>query len=180
MTIPDPRTITEPLRRTLDRLLLKWLAIYVLAASAVIGPALCSIDKGAEDLVHAVLPVFLLGFIGFHLLHRRPHVREDGWRRAFEADAGDARVAIGVALAATLGVLAALVAIFCPHGQPMALGVALGIWLPIMGPLYSVAIWLAVDCSVRQLGESADAADRELRLYWRRVSQRGGDPVHRA
>ena len=180
MTIPDPRTINAPLRRTLDRLLLKWLGTYVLAASAVIGPVLCDIDNGGEDLVHAALPFFLLGFIAFHLGHRRPHVREDGWRKAFEADAGNARFAVGVAAAATLGVLAALVAIFCPHGDPMELGVALGVWLPIMAPLYAIAIWLAVDCSIRQLGESADAADLALRAYWQRVSQHGGEPARRS
>ena len=174
MTLPDPRrALAEPLRRTLDALVLRWLSIYLLAASVVIGPALCDLDPPLQDLTHAVLPVFLVGFIVFHLLHRRTH-RPDGWRRAFEEDPSNARFALTVALAAGVGVLAALIAIFCPHGDPMTLTVALGIWLPIMGPLYGVAFWLGVDCSLTQLGRSADDADRAFRSYWRRVSQSAG------
>jgi hypothetical protein len=179
MTLPDPRRMmSAPFRRTLDALLLRWVSIYVLAASVVVGPVLCDFNSQAEDLVHIILPFFLAGFIVFHLFHRRTHVRGDGWQRAFDADPASARFALMVATTAAVGVLAALGAIICPHGEPMALEVALGIWLPIVGPLYACAVWLGVDCSLRQLERSADAADSEFRNYWRRVAERAPTGAH--
>lgn len=179
MSVLDPRRqVSEPLRRALDALALRWLGIYVLAASVVVCPFLCGVGLHVETLAHACLPIFLLGFIVMHLHWRRaPVPRDDGWRRAFEADPGTARLTILVGGAAMAGVGAALLAIFCPLGEPMALTVALGIWFPILAPLYGTAIWLAIECSMRRLGREANSADRRFRQYWHDIA--GGAP-HRS
>jgi hypothetical protein len=165
--------MAEPFRRALDALVLRWVGIYVVAASVVVCPFLCSVGVHEEHLIHACLPVFLAGIIAVHLIWRRPASRQDGWRRAFEEDPRDAGITVLVGGAATAGVAAALIAIFCPLGEPMALAVALGIWFPILAPLYAGAIWVSIDSSIRRLGSSADAADRSVRDYWRHVADHG-------
>jgi len=173
MSVEDPRRVLrEPFRAALDALVLRWAGVCVLAASVVICPALCGAGVHVEHLFHACLPIFLLGFIAVHVIWRHPAPRPDGWQRAFEADPSDARMTILVGGVAMAGVAAALVAIFCPMGEPMALAVALGIWLPILAPLYFGAIWVSIDCSIRRLGSSADASDRRFRDYWRDIAIR--------
>lgn len=172
VSIDDPRrAMAEPYRRALDALVLRWVGIYALAASVVVCPFLCSVGVHEEHLIHACLPVFLAGFIAVHLLWRRPASRRDGWRRAFEQDPRDARIAILVGGAAIAGVALALTAIFCPLGDEMSLAVSLGIWFPILAPLYAGAIWVSIDCSVRRLGSSADNADHTFRDYWRHLAE---------
>jgi hypothetical protein len=174
VSVDDPRReMAEPFRRALDALVLRWVGIYLLAASVVVCPFLCGAGIHEEHLIHACLPVFLVGFIAVHLIWRRPAPRHDGWQRAFEEDPRDARLAVGVGLAAIAGLTLALVAIFCPLGDQMALAVALGIWLPILAPLYAGAIWVSIDCSIRRLGSSADSADSSFRDYWRHVAEHG-------
>lgn len=171
MVLLDPRRqVVEPFRRALNAILLRWIGIYVLAASVVVCPALCGFGVPAEDVVHACLPLFLVGFIAVHLVHRQRAARRDGWRRAFEADAASARLVVLVGGATMAGVAAALLAIFCPLGEPMAAFEALGIWFPLLAPLYAGAIWISIDCSVRRLANSADASDRRLRRYWHDVA----------
>lgn len=173
MALEDPRReVVEPLRRALDAIVLRWLGVYVLAATCVVCPFLCGWGLAVEDVVHACLPIFLVGFIGVHLLWRRPTLRHDGWRRAFEAEPGAARLALAVGGVAMAGVLFAMVAIYCPLGERTALAEALGIWFPILAPLYAGAIWVAIDCSVCRLGRSADASDRRFRSYWKHLSAR--------
>ena len=95
MWIPDPRRqIAEPLRGALDALVLRWMGVYVLAASVVVCPSFCSVGIHGEDLIHACLPLFLVGFIAVHLIWRHSQSRSDGWRRAFEEDPADARLTI--------------------------------------------------------------------------------------
>ncbi len=174
MWIPDPRRqIAEPFRGALDALVLRWMGVYVLAASVVVCPSFCSVGIHVEHLIHACLPLFLVGFIAVHLIWRHSQPRSDGWRRAFEEDPGDARLTILVGGAAMAGVAAALIAIFCPLGEPMAVAVALGVWFPIMAPLYAGAIWVSIDCSIRRLGRSADTSDHRFRDYWRHVAEHG-------
>lgn len=166
------RRVSEPIRRALDAIILRWLAVYVVAASAAACPVLCAFDERLMPLCRAALPVFLVGFIGVHLVHRRRARRSDGWRRAFEADPGNARMAIIVGACGLAGVALSLASLFCPYESFVhALGI-IGIWVPIFAPLYAVAVWVAVDCAGRRLARSADDADRSFRDYWRGVARR--------
>ncbi len=172
MAMEDPRRrIAQPFQAALDALVLRWVGVYLLAASVVVCPALCEAGIPARHVIHACLPLFLLGFIGVHLLWRHPAPRGDGWRRAFEAAPRSARMTILVGGLAMAGVAGAFLTIFCPLGEPMALGEALGIWLPIFAPLYVGAVWVSVDCSIRRLGCSADAAEQQFRQYWHDVAE---------
>ncbi len=162
--------IEEPLRRALDAILLRWLGLYVLAGSSAALPLLCQVDHEHMALWRAALPVFLVGFIAVHLLHRRRAARDDGWERAVRADPGSARLTFGVGLAGLFAVALSLVAIFCPYESPLEAIALLGLWTPILVPLYALSAWVAVDCARRRLAASADEADRRLREYWRGVA----------
>jgi hypothetical protein len=168
--IESQRRIDEPLRRALDAILLRWLGLYVLAGSSAALPLLCQVDHEHMALWRAVLPLFLLGFIAVHLVHRHRAPREDGWDRAAHADPGSARLTLGVGLAGLFAVALSLVAIFCPYESPLEAVALLGIWAPILIPLYAVSAWVAADCARRRLAASADEADRRLREYWQGVA----------
>jgi hypothetical protein len=168
--IEPQRRIDEPLRRALDAILVRWLGLYVLAGTSAALPLLCRVDHAHMALWRAALPLFLLGFIAVHLVHRHRARRDDGWERAMRADAGTARVALSVGLAGLFAVALALVAIFCPYESPLEAIALLGIWAPILVPLYAVSAWVAIDCARRRLAASADEADRRLREYWQGVA----------
>lgn len=164
--------MVDPVRRALDAILTRWLGIYVLAASVVVGPLLTGVAAELVPLWRCALPVFLLGFITVHLVHRRQEARSDGWRRACEVDAARVAVLMLVGALAVVLVAACLLAIFWPYEDLVEVVLVGAMAPPILVPLYVVSVWVAVDCATRRLARSADEADRALRDYWRDVARR--------
>ena len=100
MDARDPQQwVDEPLRRALDGVLYRWLALFCApVAAAVIHKAVGS-DQ-INDAVHLCLPVFLTGYIVVHLVGRlfwHGSQPADGWIRASQTDRGT------VALTRTIG-----------------------------------------------------------------------------
>jgi hypothetical protein len=119
----------------------------------------------------AGLPIFLIGFIGVHLWHRRRAVRSDGWRLAMSVDAGSVMLLALVGLAAVVAVAVSMVSIFWPYENPFEVVLFTSMGGPILVPLWVVATWVAIDCATRRLARSADEADRALREYWQDLSR---------
>ena len=162
----------EPLRRALDAILLRWLGLYVLAASVIVCPILCGVGLEHMPWWRAALPLFLAGFIAVHLLHRTRAARADAWERAVAADPGSIRLLLLVGFLAITFVGLCLVSIFWPYEDPFEIVIVTAIGAPILVPLYVVSVWVAIDCATRRLARSADDSDRALRDYWRSVGER--------
>jgi hypothetical protein len=143
----------------------------VLAAVLIVCPVLCGVGVAHLPVWRAGLPIFLIGFIGVHLWHRRRAVRSDGWRLALSVDAGSVMLLALVGLAAVVAVAVSMVSIFWPYENPFEVVLFTSMGGPILVPLWVVATWVAIDCATRRLARSADEADRALREYWQDLSR---------
>jgi hypothetical protein len=172
----DPRTwATEPIRRALDAILYRWLALLGLPVAAAVAHALGASREWVDTLVHVGLGAFLVGFIGVHLLGRlwRRHGAPDGWDQAEAADRGTVTVARSVGWVVLLGAALALAAPLGSLSDPRQFGMEVLLWFPILFPLYCLAVWCTIDCARDRLGRAAEESRQRFLEHWRDVARRG-------
>jgi carbon starvation protein CstA len=179
MDARDPQQwVNEPLRRALDGVLYRWLALFcVPVAAAAIHKMAAS--GTVDGVIHLCIPIFLAGYVGVHLVGRIFWRKEpdDGWTRAGQADRAT------VALTRTIGwvtVVGAGLAIVAPLGtllEPRQFLMEVLLWFPLLFPLYALAVWVTIDCAQHRLGKGADQSEQRFHEYWRRVSSSGRPPA---
>ena len=171
----DPRTwAAEPLRRALDAILYRWLALFGLPVAAAMAHAVGASREWVDTLVHVGLGAFLVGFIGVHLVGRlwRRHGAPDGWQQARAADRGTVAVARTIGWVVLLGAALALVAPLGSVSDPRQFGMEVLLWFPILFPMYCLAVWCTIDCARDRLGRAADESRQRFRDYWRDLARK--------
>lgn len=178
MDARDPQQwVNEPLRRALDGVLYRWLALFCVPVAAAAIHRLAS-DPTVDRAIHVGVPLFLAAYIGVHLVgrifwHREP---ADGWVRAGQADRAT------VALTRTIGwatLFGAGLAIIAPLGtlqEPRQFLMEVLLWFPLYFPLYCLAVWVTVDCARHRLGKGVDASQHRIVEYWHQVGRSGRPP----
>lgn len=175
MEATDPRTwATEPLRRALDGILYRWVALFGLPIVAAVLHAVGASRDWVDTLVHVGLGAFLLGFIGVHVVGRiwRRHGAPDGWAQATEADRGTVAVARVVGWTVVIGAALALIAPLGSLSDARAFGMEILLWFPLLFPLYCLAVWCTIDCARDRLGRAADESRQRFHDYWRDIARR--------
>jgi hypothetical protein len=173
----DPRSwAAEPLRRALDAILYRWIALFGLAVVAAVAHVVGASREWVDTAVHMGLGAFLLGFIGLHLVGRvwRRHGSADGWRQARDADRGTVAVARTVGWVVLVGAAMALVSPLGTLADPKQFGMEILLWFPILFPLYCLAAWCTIDCARDRLGRAAEESRQRFRDYWRDLARQAG------
>jgi hypothetical protein len=171
----EPRAwAEEPLRRALDAILYRWLALFGLPVTAAVVHAIGAERAWLDGLVHVGTGAFLAGFISVHLLGRiwRRHGAADGWAEARSADRGTVAVAHGIGWVVLVGAALALIAPLGTLADPKRFGMEVLLWFPILFPLYCLAVWCTIDCARDRLGRAAEESRQRLHDYWRDVAHR--------
>jgi hypothetical protein len=170
----EPRAwAEEPLRRALDAILYRWLALFGLPVLAAVVHAIAAGRAWLDTLVHVGIGACLVGFIGVHLVGRiwRRHGAPDGWDEARGADRGTVAVAHGIGWVVLVGAALALVAPLGTLADPERFGMEVLLWFPLLFPLYCLAVWCTIDCAHDRLGRAADESRQRLHAYWREVAR---------
>jgi hypothetical protein len=171
----DPGTwATEPMRRALDGILYRWVALFGLPVLAAILHAIGASHEWLDTLVHVGLAAFLVGFIVVHLVGRiwRRHGAPDGWTQAAEADRGTVAVARVVGWTVVIGAGLAIIAPLGSLGDAKQFGMEILLWFPLLFPLYCLAAWCTIDCARDRLGRAASESRQRLQDYWRDTARR--------
>ena len=168
----DPTSVTEPVERALDALIVGAAASFALSVAAVFATVF-AVEGQVHAIAHLSLPV-LMGVVivirTVHLLRRHPAPRDDVWTRARAVSAFDSRLARGLSFAVPLAWLAGGGAILVRHASMLNdLLVVGGIWLPLGGVLWIVATFAWTDACRDRIGASLDELDRRYRDYWRTI-----------
>jgi hypothetical protein len=172
----DPAAwMNEPVRRALDGVLYRWLALFAVSVTAAVGHKLAN-GGPADRLVHVGLPMFLVAYIAVHLVGRVWRRRGDpgGWRQARDADRWTELLARSVGWVALFGGALAVIATLGTLGEPRQMLMEILLWTPLMLPLYSLAVWVTLDCAEHRLGRGVEESRRRVDLYWRHIAGRAG------
>lgn len=170
----DPRAwAVEPLRRALDAILYRWIALFGLPVVAAVAHVVGASREWVDTLVHIGLGAFLLGYIGVHLVGKlwRRHGAPDGWQQAQQADRGTVAVARTVGWVVLFGAALALVSPLGSMADPKQFGMEVLLWFPLLFPLYCLAVWCTIDCARDRLGRAAEESRRRFRDYWRDLAR---------
>lgn len=172
----DPQAwASEPLRRALDAVLYRWIALFGLPVVAALAHALNGGAEPLNSLVHVGLPAILIGFIGVHLvgLLWRDRGAPDGWRQAASADHATVVVTRSVGWVALMGAALAMIAPLGTLSDPRAFALEVLLWFPLLFPLYCLAVWITLECARHRLGRAAEESKRRFQEYWRDVARHG-------
>jgi hypothetical protein len=179
MDARDPqRWVDEPVRRALDGVLYRWLALFCAPVACAVVHRVSS-EATLDHAIHLCLPLFLAAYIAVHLVGRlfwRCTLPQEGWIRAAQADRAT------VALTRTVGwvtLIGAGLAIIAPLGtiaEPRQFLMEVLLWFPLLFPLYSLAVWVTVDCARHRLGRGVDEAQHRFQEYWQQVGRAGHSP----
>ena len=175
----DPAAwVNEPVRRALDGVLYRWLALFAASVMAAVAHKIAN-DGPIDRLVHIGLPLFLVGYVMVHLAGRLWRRRGDpgGWRQARDVDRGTLLLARSVGWVALFGGALAVIATLGTLGEPRQMLMEILLWTPLMLPLYSLAVWVTLDCAEHRLGRGVEESRRRVDLYWRHVAGRAGSRV---
>lgn len=167
--------VNEPVREALDGVLYRWIALFGASVLSAVAHKLAN-EGPVDRLVHVGLPLFLASYIALHLVGRLWRRRGDpeGWARAREADRATALVARSVGWVALFGCALAVIATLGTLGEPRQMLTEILLWTPLMLPLYSLAVWVTLDCAEHRLGRGVEESRRRVDLYWRHVAGRAG------
>ena len=179
MAARDPESwVSEPLRRALDGVLYRWLALFCTpVAAAALHKAFGA--GPIDQAVHAGIPLFLIGYIGVHLAGRRRRNRgsPDGWLQARQVDHGTVAVARTIGLVTVIGAGLSLVAPLGTLREPRQFLMEVLLWFPLLFPLYAAAVWVTIDCARHRLGRGVEDAQHRIQQYWRQVGDSGRPPA---
>jgi hypothetical protein len=172
----DPASVTEPVARALDALIVGAAASFVLSVAAVFATAFA-----LEGQVHAIAHLSLPGMMGLvivirgvQFVRRHPEPREDAWVRARAVSAFDAHLARVLSIAVPLAWLVGSGAILVRHA-PLRhdVFVTLGLWLPLGAALWILATFAWTDACRDRIAAGLDESDRRFRDYWRDIGRPG-------
>jgi hypothetical protein len=170
----DPqRWALEPVRRALDGVLYRWVALFGTAVAAALVHALNGGAQPIDRMVHIGLPAFLAVFVLVHLvgLIWRRHGATDGWEQASSADHATVLVARSVGWVILVGAALAVVAPLGTLSHFKAFWMEVLLWFPLYFPLYCAAVWLTIGCARDRLGRGVEESQRRLHQYWRDLSR---------
>lgn len=177
MNEQDPRDwATEPLRRALDGILYRWVALFGLPVVAAAIHATGGGKGWIDPFIHVGLGAFLVGFIGVHLLGRlwRRRGTPDGWQQAEEVDHGTVTVARLIGWTVMIGASLALIAPLGTLADPKQFGMEVLLWFPLLFPLYCLAVWVTLDCARDRLGRAVEESRRRFHQYWHDIARHAG------
>jgi hypothetical protein len=170
----EPSSVSEPVTRALNLLILGTAASFALSVMAVLATVLA-----AEGHVHAVahlsLPALMVAVIVVRLWHRLVRHRQpgnDAWNRARAIDSSDTLLAGILSVAVPLAWLAGGVAILmrhAPHFHGLAFG--MGVWLPVGAALWILATFAWTDACRDGIALGLDRSDQRFREYWRNIGR---------
>lgn len=168
----DPASVSEPIARALDGLIIGAALSFALSVVAVFATVF-AIEGNAHAIAHLSLPG-LMGLViavrGVHMLRRHPAAREDAWTRAGAVSSFDSHLARVLSIAVPLAWLVGSGAILVRHAdmlQDMLIGV--GLWLPLGAVLWILATFAWMDACRDRIGTGLDESDRRFREYWREI-----------
>lgn len=179
MTARDPEHwIREPVRRALDGVLYRWLALF---CTPVVAAALHKVAGSGpvDQAVHAGIPLFLIGYLAVHLAGRvrRNRGSPGGWLTASEVDRGTVALVRTVGLVTIIGAGLAIVAPLGTLAEPRQFLMEILMWFPLLFPAYAAAVWVTIDCAEHRLGRGVDEERRRIQQYWRQVGDSGRPPA---
>ena len=171
----DPASVSEPIERALDALIVVGAASFGLSIVAVLATAF-AVEGQLHAIAHLSLPV-LMGLViigrGVHILRRGSRPQEDVWTRARAVSAFDSRLARVLTIAVPLAWLVGSGAILVRHAPMLHdVLVAGGILLPLGAALWIFATFAWTDACRDRVGAGVDESDRRFRDYWRDIGLR--------
>lgn len=179
MDARDPQQwVDEPLRRALDGVLYRWLALFCVPVAAAVLHKLSG-DPSVDHLVHVCVPLALAGYIGIHLVGRcfwRCRLPADGWERAVQADRPTVVITRTIGWATLIGAGLAIAAPLGTLAEPRKFLMEVLLWFPLLFPLYALAVWVTIDCARHRLGRGVDRSQHRFQEYWQEVKRAGHPP----
>lgn len=172
----DPRGLVEaPVRRELQWLVVRGLALFLVVAALAVCPIVCALDAEARDALAIAAPILLFGYA--LAVHARRVVlgpvpedrRVSAWTRAQEVDADDALLGRLVCSWLPIGLLAALILLVWPHitdANPALACAWVVIGLPPIALAWLVASSSWLDAARDDLARAELRSDALLRTYW--------------
>ena len=171
----DPASVTDPVERALDGLIVGAAASFALSVAAVFATVF-AVEGQVHAIAHLSLPALMIVVIvvrGIHLARRHPAPRDDVWTRARAVSAFDSQLARALSFAVPLAWLIGSGAILARHASMLQdLLVVGGLWLPLGATLWIVATFAWTDACRDRIGAGIDESDRRFRDYWRDVGRR--------
>jgi hypothetical protein len=170
----DPASITEPVGRALDTLIVGAAASFALSIVAVLATIFAA-EGPIHAIAHLSLPALMIGVVvvrGSHVLRRHPTPGDGTWDRARAVDRWSTRLAQVLGLAVPLAWLAGGIAILARHGTELhGHAPTLGLWLPVSAALWILATFAWVDACRDRVAAGLEEADRKFRAYWRDIGR---------
>lgn len=171
----DPASVTEPVERALDGLIVGAAASFGLSVAAVFATVF-AVEGQVHAIAHLSLPALMVAVIvirGAHVLRPHPTPRDDVWTRARAVSAFDSRLARTLSFAVPLAWLVGGGAILVRHASMLQdLLVVGGLWLPLAAALWILATFAWTDACRDRIGAGLDESDRRFRDYWRNIGLR--------
>jgi hypothetical protein len=171
--------VDEPLRHALDGVLYRWLALFCIPVAAAVVHKLAG-SSTVDGLLHLCVPLALAGYIGVHLVGRlfwHDRLPADGWDRAAASDRSTVAITRTTGWVAMIGAGLAMVAPLGSLGEPRQFLMEVLLWFPLLFPLYSLAVWVTIDCARHRLGRGVDEARHRFQEYWSRVGSSHRPPA---
>jgi hypothetical protein len=174
--VEDPRGLVEaPVRRELQWLVVRGLALFTAVAALATWPVVCTLDARTCDALAMTAPLLLFAY-ALTVRARRlilgpvpEHQRASAWERAREVDADDATLGRLVCGWVPIGLLAALVLLVWPHitdANPALACAWVVIGLPPIAVAWLVASSTWLDSAREGLARAELRSDALLRSYW--------------
>jgi len=176
MNARDPEEwVNEPMRRALDGVLYRWLALFCAPVAVAVVHRLNDVGW-IDEALHLGLPAFLVGYIVVHLVGRlfwRGRDSSDGWMRAEETDRVSVAVTRTIGWVAVIGTGLAMIATLGTLHEPKELLMEVLVWFMLYFPLYAVAVWVTIDCAHHRLARGVNESRRRIQAYWHELGASG-------